>query len=73
MLLPITQIDPQKQKKMSAVVATNGEASKEQPMHIDVQDLTFGYAGREVHSRDTYNNRYEVLQSLSLTLSYIHE
>lgn len=58
---------------MSAVVATNGEVSKEQPMHIDVQDLTFGYAGREVYSCDTCNNRHEVIQSLSLTLFYIHE
>ena len=24
------------------------EAAKEAPMHIDVKDLTFGYAGREV-------------------------
>lgn len=33
---------------MSAIVATAAEAAKEAPMHIDVQDLTFGYAGREV-------------------------
>lgn len=33
---------------MSAIVATSAGTEKEAPMHIDVQDLTFGYAGREV-------------------------
>jgi hypothetical protein len=33
---------------MSAIVEHAAEAAKEAPMHIDVQDLTFGYAGREV-------------------------
>lgn len=33
---------------MSSVVAKADEAAKEAPMHIDVTDLTFGYAGREV-------------------------
>lgn len=33
---------------MSTIVATADEAAKETPMHIDVTDLTFGYAGREV-------------------------
>lgn len=33
---------------MSAIVTHADEPAKEAPMHIDVQDLTFGYAGREV-------------------------
>jgi hypothetical protein len=43
-------------KAMSAIVATDAEAVKEQPMHIDVKDLTFGYAGREVCIRRPKNN-----------------
>ena len=35
---------------MSSMLATVEEAAKETPMHIDVKDLTFGYAGREVQS-----------------------
>ena len=33
---------------MSSIVAKSDEAAKEPPMHIDVKELTFGYAGREV-------------------------
>ena len=33
---------------MSSVIVKADEAAKEAPMHIDVKDLTFGYAGREV-------------------------
>lgn len=48
---------------MSAIVATDAEAVKEQPMHIDVKDLTFGYAGREVCIRRPRNNHQGILQN----------
>ena len=37
---------------MSSILATAEEAAKETPMHIDVKELTFGYAGREVHNHE---------------------
>ena len=48
---------------MSAIVATADEAVKEAPMHIDVQDLTFGYAGREV-SNTPFHHRHQLNHTL---------